>query len=59
MSLKYEAEFPYNLLINDAFRIVCTKEVSEAAIQMCSWEKMFWKYAVNLQENTHAEVWFQ
>ena len=20
---------------------------------------MFWKYAANLQENTHAEVWFQ
>ena len=37
----------------------------------CKWEtqkqpsrgvpgkKIFWKYAVNLQENTHAEVWFQ
>ena len=22
-------------------------------------EKMFWKYAANLHENTHAEVWFQ
>ena len=21
--------------------------------------KMFWKYAANLQVNTHAEVWFQ
>ena len=21
--------------------------------------KVFWKYAANLQENTHAEVWFQ
>ena len=21
--------------------------------------KLFWKYAVDLQENTHAEVWFQ
>ena len=31
----------------------------EAALQRCSWEKMFWKYAADLQENTHAEVWFQ
>ena len=22
-------------------------------------KKVFWKYTVNLQENTHAEVWFQ
>ena len=22
-------------------------------------EKVFWKNAVNLQENTYAEVWFQ
>ena len=21
--------------------------------------KVFWKYAANLQENIHAEVWFQ
>ena len=21
-------------------------------------EKVFWKYTANLQENTHAEVWF-
>ena len=26
---------------------------SEAATQMCSYEKVFWKYAANLQENTH------
>ena len=31
----------------------------EAANQSCSLEKLFWKYAANLQENTHAEVWFQ
>ena len=31
---------------------------SEAATQRCSQEKVFWKYAANLQENTHAEVWF-
>ena len=32
---------------------------SEAAIQRCSLEKVFWKYSANLQENTHAEVRFQ
>ena len=33
---------------------------SEATVQQSrSWEKMFWKYAANLQENAHAEVWFQ
>ena len=26
---------------------------------MCCQEKVFWKYAANLQENAHAEVWFQ
>ena len=31
----------------------------EAAIQSCSLKKVFWKYAANLQENTHAEVWFE
>ena len=29
----------------------------EAATQMCS--KMFWKYAANLLENSHTEMWFQ
>ena len=31
----------------------------EAALQRCYYEKVFWKYATNLQENTHAEVQFQ
>ena len=31
---------------------------SEAVAQRCYVKKMFWKYAVNLQENTHAEIWF-
>ena len=34
-------------------------ESAEAATQRCSQEKVFWKYAANLQENTHAELWFQ
>ena len=29
---------------------------SEAALQRCSYKNMFCKYAVNLQENTHAKV---
>ena len=33
--------------------------VSQAAIQRCSVEKVFWKHAASLQENTHAEVRFQ
>ena len=32
---------------------------AEAAAQMCSEEKVFWKYAANLLENTHAEERFQ
>ena len=31
----------------------------EAAVQRRSEEKVFWKYATILQENTHAEVRFQ
>ena len=36
-----------------------TLKGTEAAIQRCSVEKVFWKYAANLQENNHAEVRFQ
>ena len=32
---------------------------SEVALTRCSLKKVFWKYAAYLQENTHAEVWFQ
>ena len=34
-------------------------ESSEAVLQRCSYEKVFWKYAANLQENIHTEVQFQ
>ena len=34
-------------------------KIAEAALHRCSHEKVFWKYAGKLQENTHAEVWFQ
>ena len=33
--------------------------LSEAALQRRSLEKVFWKFAANLQKNIHAEVWFQ
>ena len=31
---------------------------SETALHRYSYKKLFWKYAANLQENAHAEVWF-
>ena len=31
----------------------CTNRL---ALRMCYYKKLFWKYAVNLQENTHANV---
>ena len=31
----------------------------EAAIQRCFREMVFWKYTVNSQDNTHAEMRFQ
>ena len=35
------------------------KQKSEVAVQWCSYKKVFWNYATNLQDNTYAEVWFQ
>ena len=32
------------------------EEAAEGAIQRCLYEKLFWKYAANLQESTHAKV---
>ena len=32
---------------------------TEVAVKMCSYKKVLWKYAANLQEVTHAEVWYQ
>ena len=40
------------------FKIEYAVANSEAALYRCSWEKLFWKYAANLQENTHVEVQF-
>ena len=33
-------------------------QITEAAVNRCSLEKVFWKYAANLQQNSHAEVRF-
>ena len=32
---------------------------TEAAVQRCFLEKVFWKYAANLQQTTYAKVRFQ
>ena len=37
----------------------CGLSTTEAALQSCSYKKVFLKYTPNLQENPHAEVWFQ
>ena len=42
----------HHILLN---RITAT----EAALQRCSYEKVFWKYVADLQESTHTEVRFQ
>ena len=31
----------------------------EVALHRCSYKKVFWNYAANLQENTHAEMRFR
>ena len=42
-----------------AFKFSEKKRLTEAAVQRCSKEKVFWKNAANLQGNTHVEVRFQ
>ena len=37
----------------------CITHKRKAALQSCSLEKVFWKHAANIQENTHVEVRFQ
>ena len=47
------------LVFHRILLIILENLTAEAAIQRCSYKKVFWKYAANLQENTHAKVWFQ
>ena len=46
-------------LINSVSSENQNQVLSEAAIQRCSYKKVFWKCAANLHENTHDEVRFQ
>ena len=66
--LLYRNTITYKVIIPSLYQI--TKQISinniqmtsakyrpaEAALHRCSQEKKFWKYAADLQENTHAEV---
>ena len=36
-----------------------TQALETAARRFSHKEKLFWKYAANLQDNTHTKVWFQ
>ena len=66
-----ETEQPYNLRNNHIFRTHNVKTVqcgietllfmgpAEAVLQRCSYEKVFWKYAANLQESNHSKLWLQ
>ena len=52
------------LVIRKSFTVLEFQEIRistliEAAFQKCSQEKVFWKYAANLQEYTQAVEWFQ
>ena len=52
---KLEADFTYDnkYIQNDVNSI--QKQLFKGVLK----KKVFWKYAANLQEKTHAEVWFQ
>ena len=66
-----ETEQPYNLRNNHIFRTHNVKTVqygietllfmrpAEAVLQRCSYEKVFWKYAANLQESNHSKLRLQ
>ena len=46
-----------NGLRHERFKGLITSFISEAAIQRCSYKKVFRKYAANLQKNIHVELW--
>ena len=37
---------------------ICRGMFTEATLKRCSYKSVSWKYAANLEENNHAEVWF-
>ena len=53
------ATFCSEYIATHFLRFTTNFQCSEAALQRCSQEKVFLKYAAILQENTHAEVWVQ
>ena len=67
-NLKYTFWIKYNFLtaritglvfIQDSLPSTLMIIISDAAVQMCSYEEVFWKFAEKLQEYTHTEVRFQ
>ena len=50
--------FVLDLLQMDTFRMDTDKNFRSSHPEVFL-EKVFWKYVANLQENTHAKVWFQ
>ena len=48
-----------NLMLEYIAILLSEVERSEVAFQMWSYKKVFWEYAANLQENTHAEVQYR
>ena len=49
----------YNLSRYFIYLSICKLDTAEVALHRCSYKKVFWKYAANLRENNHVEVWFQ
>ena len=50
--------YPWKTL-SASLKVFFVIQLTEAALQRWSWEKVFGRYSANLRENTHAEVWFQ
>ena len=42
-----------------SYEKVSENKLAEADLHRWSYKKVLWKQAANLQEKTHAEVWFQ
>ena len=44
-------------LLQKYTRLTHMQDVKDRSIPPCFYEKVSWKYAVNLQGSTHVEVW--
>ena len=59
-ALQVESPLPKTTTLNyKGHSYMYRYSLPEAALQKCSYEKVFWKYAVKLQANTHAKERFQ